>query len=119
MHGETIGVSSRSTEKSLVSPVTNRWALALLWGGEGDLGHFPRGLGGFEVGVVALEAGPGCEHAVGPLADVGVVGLQGIIVTLACDGDAVFGAGQFVLKAQEVFVRLELGIILDDEEQAA
>jgi hypothetical protein len=57
-----------------------------------------------EVGVVALVAGPSREEAVGELADKGVIRLDGVVVVLAGDGDAVFGAGEFVLQAEEVFV---------------
>ena len=72
-----------------------------------------------EVGVVAFVAGPGGEEAVGELEDVGVIGLDGVVVILAGDGDAVFGAGEFVLQAEEIFVGFELGVVFDDGEEAA
>ena len=73
-------------------------------GGELNLGGFAGCFGGLEVGFVAFEAGPAGEDAVGEQADVGVVGLDGVVVALAFHGDAIFGAGQFVLQSQEVFV---------------
>jgi hypothetical protein len=59
---------------------------------------------GLEVGVVALEAGPTGENVVGEERDVGVVVLDQFIVAAALDGDAVFGAGQLILQAKEIFV---------------
>ena len=64
-----------------------------LRGWELDFGDFARSFGSLEVVVVALEAGPSGEDVVGEQADVGVVFLNGIVVALAFDGDAVFGAG--------------------------
>ena len=57
-----------------------------------------------------MEASPAGEDAVGEEADVGVVGLDGIVVALPFHGDAIFGACQFVLKAEEIFVGFELGV---------
>ena len=79
-------------------------ALLGLRGGELNLGSFAGGFGGLEVRFVAFEARPTGEDAVREEPDVGVVGLDGIVVALAFYGDAIFGAGQFVLKAEEVFV---------------
>jgi hypothetical protein len=87
-------------------------------GGELDLGDFAAGGAGLEVGVVAFVAGPSGEEAVGELADVGVVGLDGVVVVLAGDSDAVFGSGELILQAEKIFVGFELRIIFDDSEQA-
>ena len=101
------------------------WGVSWRWGGgwswrvEVDFGDFAAGGGGLEVGVVAFVAGPRGEEAVGELKDVGVIGLDGVVVIFAGDGDAVFGAGEFVLEAEEVFVGFELRIIFDDGEEAA
>src|SRR5580698_3818519 len=87
------------------------WGGSRRWGGgwsgivEVDFGDFGAGL---EVGVVAFIAGPGGEEAVGELADVGVIGLDGVVVIFASDGDAIFGAGEFVLQAEEILVGFEL-----------
>jgi hypothetical protein len=101
------------------------WGGSRRWGGgwsgivEVDFGDFAARGGGLEVGVVAFIAGPGGEEAVGELADVGVIGLDGVVVVFAGDGDAIFGAGEFVLQAEEILVGLELGIVFDDGEEAA
>ena len=87
--------------------------------GNWRLGDFAARGAGLEVGVVAFVAGPAGEEAVGEEADVGVIGLDGIVVMFAIDGDAIFGAGEFVLEAEEVSVGFELRIIFDDCEQAA
>src|SRR5450755_277263 len=84
-----------------------------------DFGGLAGAFGGLEVGFVAMEAGPAGEEAVGEQADVGVVGLDRIVVALAFDGDAIFGAGQFVLQAQEIFVGFELRVVFHYDEQAA
>ena len=72
-----------------------------------------------EVGVVAFVAAPGGEDAVGKLADVGVIGLDGVVVIFAGDGDAVFRAGEFILEAEEIFVGFELGVVFDYREESA
>src|ERR1035441_5148835 len=72
-----------------------------------------------QVCVVRLEAGPSRKNAVRKLLHVGVVVLQGVVIALAFDGDAVLGACEFVLQAQKVFVRLQLRIIFHDQQQAA
>ena len=69
------------------------------------------GFRGLEVGVVPAETGVGGDDVVGEKANVGVVGLNGIVVTLAGDGDAIFGTSKLVLKAEKIFVGLELRII--------
>lgn len=72
-----------------------------------------------EVGVVAFVAGPGGEEAVRKLEDVGVIDLDRVVVTFPGDGDAIFGAGEFVLQAEEIFVGFELRIVFDDGQEAA
>jgi hypothetical protein len=47
---------------------------------EVDFGDFAAGGARLEVGVVAFVAGPGGEDAVGELEDVGVIGLDGVVV---------------------------------------
>src|SRR5580698_7905405 len=89
------------------------------WSVEVDFGDFAAGGGGLEVGVVAFVAGPAGEEAVGELEDVGVIGLDGVVVIFAGDGDAVFGAGEFVLQAEEIFVGFELRVVFNDGEEAA
>ena len=71
-----------------------------------------------EVCIVAFVAGPSCEDAVGELEDVGVIGLDRVVVAFTSDGDTVFSAGQFVLEAEKVFVGFQLRIIFDDGEKA-
>src|SRR5690348_17803866 len=63
---------------------------------------------GREVGVVALEAGPACEGAIGPGTDISVVVLNGVVVTLALDGDAVFRAFEPILQLQKTLIGFEL-----------
>src|SRR3954465_7395283 len=48
-----------------------------------------------------------------------VVGLDGFVVAHALDGDAVLGAGELVHQPVELFVRLELRIVLDYREPPA
>ena len=81
------------------------------WGGCGSgrgaeiyFGDFAGAGFGFEVGVVAGEAAEAGYEAVGEERDVGVVVLDGFVVAAALDGDAIFGAGEFVLEAEEIFV---------------
>jgi len=87
------------------------WSGSWRWGGgwsggvEVDFGDFAARGGGLEVGVVAFVAGPAGEEAVGELEDVGVIGPDAVVVIFAGDGDAVFGACEFVLEAEEIFVR--------------
>src|ERR1039458_6415677 len=81
--------------------------------------HLARSFGRCEVCVVRLEASPSRKNAVRKLLHVGVVVLQGVVIALAFDGDAVLGACEFVLQAQKVFVRLQLRIIFHDQQQAA
>src|SRR5208282_457575 len=88
-------------------------------GGEVYLRDFARSWGRFEVGFIGFESGYTSEEAVGELLDVGVVILQGVVVALPFDSDAVLGAGEFVLQSEEVFVGFQLRIILDDHKQAA
>ena len=64
-----------------------------LRGWELDFRCFARSFGGLEVIVVAFEAGPSREDVVGEQANVGVVLLNGIVIALAFDGDAVLCAG--------------------------
>src|SRR5437868_5555761 len=70
-----------------------------------------------EVRVVSLESAPARKHAIRKESDVRVVVLDGIIVSLALDSDPVFRAGQFVLQAEKVFVRFQLRIVFDNDEQ--
>jgi len=86
---------------------------------EVDFGDFAAGGARLEVGVVAFVAGPGGEDAVGELEDVGVIGLDGVVVVFAGDGNAVFGAGEFVLEAKKIFVGFQLRVVFDDGEKAA
>jgi len=51
-----------------------------------------------------MEACPGSEDVVGKEAQIGVVVLQGFVVTPALHGDAVLGAGQFVLQTEEILI---------------
>jgi hypothetical protein len=85
---------------------------------EVDFRDFAAGGTRLEVGVVAFVAGPRGEYAVGKLADVGVIALDGVVVVFAGDGDAIFGTGKFVLQAQEIFVGFELGVVFDDGKEA-
>src|SRR5215470_1363607 len=59
----------------------------------------------FEIGVVRLEARPSREDVVGELLDVRVVVLQSIVVALALDSNAIFGACQLILQAHEILIR--------------
>ena len=62
---------------------------------------------GFEVSVVLLVSGKSGNQIVRKLQQVSVVVLDRVVIALALDGDAVFGARQFVLQAQEIFIGLE------------
>ena len=42
-----------------------------------------------------------------------------VVVELAREADLVLGRGEFLLERQEVLVRLEVGILLDDNEETA
>src|SRR5277367_6280520 len=83
---------------------------------EVDFGGLAGAWFGFEVGVVAGEAAKAGDEAVGEEGDVGVVVLDGFVVAAALDGDAVFGAGEFVLETHEIFVGFELGIIFGEDK---
>src|SRR5919109_4094949 len=58
------------------------------------------------------------DEARGKRAKPGVVVADRLVVTLALDGDAVFRALELALQREEVLVRLELRIPLDDDEQS-
>ena len=51
--------------------------------------------------------------------DRGVVVEDARVVVLAAERDLVLGRGQLLLELEDVLVRLELGIVLDDGEQRA
>src|SRR5947207_4161539 len=65
-----------------------------------------------------LEAGEAGNHARGELQDVGVVLLRGFVEAAALDGDAVLRPFELRLQLEEVLVRFQLGIFLDDDEQS-
>src|SRR5689334_893661 len=81
-----------------------------------DFRNSPRLGSGGEVSVVALEACPACERAIGPGTDVSVVVLDGVVVTLALDGDAIFRAFELILQPQKALIRFELRIIFREGE---
>jgi len=110
-----LGKIGRGIPTAPTQPVPRCWLVrgcrlrAILWRGragarEIHLGHFARALGCGEVGFIGLEPGPSCENAARKLLDVSVVVLERIVVTLTFDGDPVFGAREFILQAEEVFV---------------
>src|SRR6266853_795376 len=74
-------------------------------------------LGSGEVRVVTLESSPARKDIVRKESDVRVVVLDGVVVSLALDSDPVFRARQFVLQTEKVFVRFQLRIVFDDDEQ--
>src|ERR1035438_767999 len=82
-------------------------------------GRHARALGRSEVVVVPLESCPTGIDAVGELADVSVVILNGLVIPAAFDGDAILASGQFVLKGCEVLIGLEIGVVLNHEQQSA
>src|ERR1700721_2965414 len=95
------------------APTGNYYALRLrgCWGwrrgggwrgAEIDFGGLAGAGVGFEVGVVAGKAAHAGNEAVGEESDEGVVVLDGFVVAAAFDGDTVFGAGEFVLDAEEI-----------------
>src|SRR5262249_5633249 len=61
------------------------------------LRYCPRSFRSLEISVVRLESCPTREQAVGKLLHVGVVVLQRVVVALAFDRNAIFGACQFIL----------------------
>ena len=71
---------------------------------EVHLGHCPRSFRGGEIRVVGFEPHTRREHAGRKLLHVSVVVLQGIVVALALDSDAVFGSREFVLQTQEILI---------------
>src|SRR5690242_11884581 len=75
-------------------------------------GRLARRLRSLEISVIAVESGPGGEDIVRKNAEVSIVILQDLIIAAALDRNAVLGAGEFVLKAQKVFVGFQLGVIL-------
>src|SRR5438067_6930858 len=99
-------------------PVLHRQSLRRRWFRRSEIyfRHDPRRLRCFKVRVVWFEAHAGREQAVGELLDVSVVIAQSAIVALALNRDAVFGSGEFILQAQEIFVGLQLRIVLDDQQ---
>jgi hypothetical protein len=93
--------------------------MAGLPGVELDVGRLPRRLrdaeGLHRFGVIVEQHLP---DAAGERAQLGVVAADGVDVVAPRDGDAVLGALQLRLQGEEVLVRLELRIALDDDEQA-
>src|ERR1700683_378306 len=83
------------------------------------LRHRALGFRRCEVGVVSLESGHACDNVVWEQRNVRVVSLNRVVITLALDRDAILRTCQFVLQTQEILVRLELRIILNDEQKAA
>src|SRR5713226_2670888 len=97
------------------APPNSQWAPVprLLFGPrKRHLRSLPGSLRSPEIIFVALEACPRGEQAIGEQPNVGVVVLQGIVVALALDGNTVLRPGQLVLQAEEVFIGLELGVVL-------
>src|SRR5262245_53025932 len=101
------------------SRLRTRWRRRGRWAGEVQLGRGARSIGRLEVRVIGFESWPSREQAVRELLDVGVVVLEGIVVALALDSDAILGAGKFILQAHEIFVGFQLRIVLDDEKKPA
>src|SRR6185503_6805845 len=79
-----------------------------------------RDVGGLGFGVEELALrepqGTGKEDVREDL-DGGVVVEDRRVVVLAAEGDLVLGCRQLLLELEDVLVRLELGVVLDDREQ--
>ena len=59
-----------------------------------------------------------CDEVCRELADGGVVCLDGFVVALAFDGDAVFGAFELYAEFLEALVALEVGVVFGDGHEA-
>lgn len=76
--------------------------------------HLARPLRGDEICLVRLEAGSSGENVVRELLDVCAVVLQGVVIAFPLHRNPVFGPGKFILQPQEILIRLQLPIVLDD-----
>src|SRR5260370_32642054 len=84
-----------------------------------DLRHLARRSFGFEVRVVTRKAEQPRSDVLGEEIDIGVVALNRFVIFSALLRDTVFSTRELILESQEVFVRLQLRIVLDDHQQAA
>jgi hypothetical protein len=64
---------------------------------------------GLEISIVAGEPAHACNDVVGKKFDCRIISLKSLVVLAAFDSDAILGAGQFVLEAEEILVRAEFG----------
>jgi hypothetical protein len=64
-----------------------------------------------------LESAHARDEARRKAADGDVVRRGHLVVALALDGDAVLGSFELRLQFEEVLIRLEVGILLDDDQQ--
>src|SRR2546430_2269070 len=83
-----------------------------LFRGEQQINIRAKFAGRSEVRAVRLESSPPGKDVIRKLLNVSVVILESIVVAFALHRDAVFRAGQLILQAQEIFIRLELRVIL-------
>src|ERR1700691_1486329 len=81
------------------------------------LRYLPRRFRGLEISWILFISRKARVEAVWKLQYISVVILQRIVVALTFDGNAVLGARQFILQAQEIFVRLQLRVILHHHQQ--
>src|SRR6266566_7360316 len=95
-----------STAKSASTLFGRSWLRRRIRCREVYFRHFTRSFGGGEVRVVWLESSPLGKDVIRKLLNVSVVILQSVVIALAFHGDAVFRAGQLILQAQEILVRL-------------
>src|ERR1019366_2541387 len=90
----------------------SRWLCAKV-----HLRRLPRSFRCLEVRRVLLVAGKPRVQAVRELQHIGVVILQRVVIALALDGNPVLRPRQLILQAQKILVRLQLRIILHDQQQ--
>src|ERR1700676_4293731 len=80
-----------------------RWRRSVLFL-EVNFWNLPRAFVGLEVGVVSGKSAHTCNYVVREERNIGVVVLQRLVIATPLHRDAVFGASEFVLQTQEVFV---------------
>src|SRR6266700_6276097 len=108
-----------------VSRFSETWAFAAspcrrwlcLWCPEVHFRYRAGPLRSRKVRRVRLESEICGKDAVRELMYVSVVVLKSVVVALALDRDAVFGACKFILQTQKIFARSQLRIIFGDRQQ--
>src|ERR671920_1551211 len=93
----------------------SRWSMTLV---VGDRHRLPLGTLGLEVFLLGEAHGAG-ENDRGEALNLGVVGLDRVVVVLPGEGDLVLRRRELLLEVDQNRVGAEFGIVLRDGEQVA